>query len=122
MTGRAPPLEPTDAIEEIERQGSELHVESDPGQFEERELVITRADKAEVGLLPEHVRLVEGLRNTVPFLASDGIETIRYRTAAPRYHTARNYVEMLASDAGLPPREPTTFGIADVAFQVDLTD
>lgn len=117
--GRAPALEPTDAIERIERNGSELHVRSDPGQYTERELVVTRTDEAEVQLLPEHVRLCEGLRNTVTFLAADGIDTVRYRTAAPRYHTARNYVQTVAYDAGQPAHEPSSYGFADVAFEVD---
>lgn len=111
LAGQAPPLQPTDDVARIERDGSELIVET--GTDDEKwELLVTFVDRADADLLPTHVRTAEGLRNTVSFAPVDGIDAVRYVTSPKIVNTVENYLSAWTPDG------TTSYGIADVAFEI----
>ena len=112
FSGQAPPLRPTNDIVGIHREGSELVVESERDDLT-RELLVRFVDEADTDLLPEHIRMVRALRNTVSFAPNDGIDSVRYVADPRTINAAKNYLS-----AWTPP-ETTSYGIAGYAFTVE---
>ena len=110
VAGQAPPLEPTDAIEQIEREGSELVV-TGGSDDEQWELLVTFVESDDFELLPEQVRMVEALRNTVTFAPAEGIEAVRYVGDPVTVNTTHNYLSIWTPD------DATSYGIGDYAFE-----
>lgn len=115
LAGQAQPLRPTSAVERVERDGSELVVES-PTDEETWELLVTFVEGADADLLPDQVRMVEAFRNTVSFAPAEGIDAVRYLADPEAVNTAYYYLSTWTPD------DATSLGIGDYAFEIERTE
>ena len=113
FAGEAPPVEPTEHVSDVELDGSELVVRSDAPREERGEVLITLSDdEPDDRLLPEHVRQLAGLRNTIPFAATDGVERIRYVGSDQDESIVDRYLEHLN------PGGVDLYGFREYVFEV----
>ncbi|PSP79108.1 hypothetical protein BRC81_06470 [Halobacteriales archaeon QS_1_68_20] len=113
FAGEAPPVEPTEHVNDVELDGSELVVRSDAPREERGEVLITLSDdEPDDRLLPEHVRQLAGLRNTIPFAATDGVERIRYVGSDQDESIVDRYLEHLN------PGGVDLYGFREYVFEV----
>lgn len=112
LAGQAPALRPTDDVVRVERDGSELIVET--GTDDEKwELLVTFVDDADADLRAEHVRMVKALRNTVSFAPVEGIDAVRYVDYRGHISTGKKYPSFWTPDG------TTSYGIGDYAFEIE---
>lgn len=111
FAGEGPPVRPTDAVTTVERRDDELLVGT--GANDRREvLVVSLVDgAAEVVLLPEHVRQTAGVRNTLAYAATEGVESIRYFGEAGAASTAVQYLDLVT------PTGTDRYGFRDYVFE-----
>lgn len=112
LAGEGPPVEPTDAVTSVERDGTELIVRADAPASEREVLFVSLADgEPDARLRPEHVRQLAALSNTLPSSATDGIETIQY----VGHSDDVSYVDYYLS--AIPPDGITRYGFRDLTFE-----
>lgn len=117
FAGEAPPVRPTDDVTNVERDGSKLVVHADAPSDKRGELVVSFVDgEADAQLLTEHVQQLAALLNTLPYAATDGVETIRYTGHAADVNMVDSYISALTSDTA------TRYGFRDYVFELTVEE
>lgn len=114
FAGEAPPVRPTDDVTRLERDGSELVVHADAPEDRRAELVVSLGGEPDANLLPEHVRQLAALRNTLSYAATDGVETIRYVGHDGDVGMVDSYLPAVTPD------DASRYGFRDYAFEVSV--
>jgi hypothetical protein len=115
LAGEAPPVEPTGAIGSVERDGSQLVVRAESPESSRAELVLSLVDaEPDARLLPEHVLQARGLRNTLPYAATDGIDAIRCVGERSAVDAVNTYLSAVTPDG------TTRYGFRDVTFEFSV--
>lgn len=113
FAGEGVPIRPTDAVARVERDGSELVVYAVQSERKSRELVVSLVDsEPDAWLLPEHVHQLRPLLDTLPYAATDGVETIRYVGNADEVNVVDSYL------SGVTPDGATHYGFREFVFEV----
>lgn len=119
FAGEGPAVRPTDAVTDLDREGSTLVVRGavpeNPDLAEALAVSLVDADP-DATLLPEHVRQVAGLRNTLPYAATGGVDAIRYVTASDAVSTALTYLRAASPDGA------ETFGFRGLTFEASAAE
>lgn len=117
LAGEAPPVRPTDDVMRVERNGSTLVVHADAPSDKQGELVVSLLqDEGDAQLLAEHVRQLGALLNTLPYAATDGVETIRYVGRADDVDMVDSYLSVVMPDI------VTRYEFRDYAFEVAVEE
>lgn len=112
LAGEGPPVEPTDAVASVERNGTELIVRADAPASERETLFVSLVDgEPDARLLSEHVRQLAALSNTLPYSATDGIESIQYVGHAEDVSYVDRYLSAVTPDG------TTRYGFRDLTFE-----
>lgn len=115
FAGEAPPVRPTDDVTGVERSGSTLVVHAEAPADRRGELVVSlETGEADAHLLAEHVHQLRALSNTLPYAASDGVETIRYIGHEDDVGVADSYV------SAVTPNNVTRYGFDDYVFELSV--
>lgn len=115
FAGEGPAIRPTDAVSYVERDGSKLVVRADAPADKRAELVVSLVDGApDARLLPEHVHQLAALRNTLPYAATDGVESIRYVGRVGDVDLVDSYLSVVTSD------DATHYGFRNLVFEVSV--
>lgn len=115
LAGEAPRVRPTDDVVRVERDGSTLVVHADASSDGRGELVVSLVDgAADAELLAEHVRQLGALLNTLPYAATDGVETIRYAGRADDVAVVDSYLPAVTPDDAI------RYGFRDYVFEVSV--
>lgn len=117
LAGDAPPVRPTDDVMRVERDGARLVVHADAPSDKQGELVVSLVDdEADADLLAEHVHQLRALLNTLPYGATDGVETIRYAGHADDVGVVDSYLPAVTPDG------TTRYGFRDYAFELSVEE
>lgn len=117
LAGEAPPVRPTDDVARVERNESTLVVHADAPSDKQGELVVSLVDdEADAQLLAEHVHQLGALLNTLPYAATDGVETIRYVGRADDVAIVDSYLSAVTSD------DRTRFGFRGYVFELSVNE
>lgn len=113
FAGEAPPIGPTDGVDRVERDGAELRVHAVLPEHGRSELVVSLVDgDPDVRLLAEHVHQLRPLLNSLPYLAIDGVEAVRYVGHADEVNLLDSYLPAVSPDGA------TGYGFRDLVFEV----
>ncbi len=117
FAGEARAVRPTDAVSRVGRDGSELVVSAIEPNRDSTEVAVSLVDgDPDARLLPEHVHQLAALRNTLPYTATDGVETIRYSGIEDDARMADTYL------AAATPDGTTRYGFRDLTFEVSVEE
>lgn len=114
FAGEGPPVRPTDEVESVERKSSGLVVRADTPSGEAGELTVSFTNgNPDARLLPEHVLQFGALRNTLPYAATTGVETIRYIGEVDDVERALR---------AIVPDGTSSYGFRDYVFEISTED
>lgn len=117
LAGEAPPVRPTDDVARVERNESTLVVHADAPSGKQGELVVSLVDdEADAQLLAEHVHQLGALLNTLPYAATDAVETIRYEGRADDVDMVSSYLPAVTPD------DVTHYRFHDYVFELSVED
>ncbi|MFC4448055.1 hypothetical protein [Halorussus aquaticus] len=113
FAGKAPLVRPTATVKNIERVRSTLVVRANVPKDERGSLIVSfGGGTPDVQLLPEHVRQLSGLLNTLPYAATDGIDSVQYVGHADDIEMVDAYLSAVTST------DMTRYGFRDYVFEV----
>ncbi|MFB6234513.1 MAG: hypothetical protein ABEH81_02820 [Halopenitus sp.] len=117
FAGEGPPVRPTDGVSSVEREGSELVVSEDPPADDRAEFVVSFTEtEADSQLLSEHVHQLAALSNTLPYAATEGVETIRFIGHTNDVDLAATYLSVVT------PEGTTRYGFHDLVFETSSSE
>jgi hypothetical protein len=117
FAGEGPPIRPTEEGRDVTRDGSELVVHATDPEHDPTEVTVSLVDgDPDVRLIPEHVHQLAALRNTLPYAATDGVETIRYVGNPGDARVTDSYL------SAVTPRDASRYGFRNLAFEVSVEE
>ena len=115
LSGEGPEIRPSDAVESVERDGGTLIVHGGADEWEPKGFEVSFTDEGAATLLPEHVQLLDPLRNTLSYAATEGVDAIRYVTDGPDVNWALRYLDAVTPDG------TSSYRFRDYRFEVEKT-
>lgn len=114
FAGERPPVRPTATVSRVERRRSELAVTDERTGERHSTLVVSFRDgNPDSRLLTEHVLQAAGLRNSISYAATDGIDTVRYVAPGDVIDAALTYLDTVT------PPDASRYGFRDYVFRTE---
>ncbi|UPW00607.1 hypothetical protein M0R88_00545 [Halorussus gelatinilyticus] len=115
FAGSGNPIRPTNGVTSVTRDGSSLIVRSETVQSERETLTASFVEgAADVPLLPEHVRQLAGLLNTLSYAPTEGVDTVRYVGRTDDVQLVETYL------SAVTPSDATRYGFRDYTFELSV--